>query len=262
MPKEESDLRLVSLAELPDLADRFYPQKQRIWAEFMLHDVYGNRLWHYLTDAFPEYQLYLLNEAGEPVAVGQSMPLQWDGTMAGLPVGWADCMVRGTDNLRDGVTPNTLAALEISIQPEYLGRSLSYRLIAALRELAVERGLQAVIVAVRPSWKDRYPLTPMERYAHWQRPDGAPFDPWLRAHWRSGGEILKTAHPSMVIEGSADEWEAWTGMVFPESGDYVVPGALCPVQIDRVMNIGRYIEPNIWVHHPLTTARLAGPANT
>jgi hypothetical protein len=96
----------------------------------------------------------------------------------------------------------------------------------------------------------------MERYVRWQQADGTPFDPWLRAHWRSGGEILKTAHPSMVIEGSADEWEEWTGMKFPESGDYVVAGALAPIQIDRTMNIGRYVEPNVWVHHSLTTARL------
>ena len=40
------------------------------------------------------------------------------------------------------------------------------------------------------------------------------------------GEILKVAHPSMVVEGSADDWEQWTGMLFPESGDYVVPQLL------------------------------------
>jgi GNAT superfamily N-acetyltransferase len=245
-----------TLRDLPDLAERFYPQKQRIWAEFMLHDVYSNRLWHHLLEDFPEFQLYLLNEENAPVAVGQSMPLYWDGTMKGLPVGWADSMVRGVDGLQGGVTPNTLAALEISIQPEYHGQGISYRMIKLLREKAHEHGFQAVIVAVRPSWKDRYPLTPMERYVRWQQADGTPFDPWLRAHWRSGGEILKTAHPSMVIEGSADEWEEWTGMKFPESGDYVVAGALAPIQIDRTMNIGRYVEPNVWVHHPLTTARL------
>ena len=90
----------------------------------------------------------------------------------------------------------------------------------------------------------------------WQREDGAPFDPWLRAHWRLGAEILKVAHPSMVIEANIDEWEEWTGLQFPESGDYVISGALVPIQIDCEMNLGRYIEPNVWVHHPLTTERL------
>jgi hypothetical protein len=39
-------------------------------------------------------------------------------------------------------------------------------------------------------------------------------------------------------------------MVFPDSGPYVVPGALVPVEIDRVTDQGVYIEPNVWmVHH-------------
>ncbi|MCB0075363.1 MAG: hypothetical protein KDE20_28095, partial [Caldilineaceae bacterium] len=59
------------------------------------------------------------------------------------------------------------------------------------------------------------------------------------------------AHPSMVIDGTVDEWEEWTGLRFPASGDYVVPGALVPVHMDRVANLGRYVEPNVWVRHGL-----------
>ena len=99
------------------------------------------------------------------------------------------------------------------------------------------------------------PDTPQSEW-RWQQEDGAPFDPWLRVHWRSGGEFLKVAHPSMLIEESLDDWEEWTGMKFPESGDYVIPDALVPVQIDRQMNVGRYVEPNVWVHHPIATQRL------
>ena len=53
----------------------------------------------------------------------------------------------------------------------------------------------------------------------------------------------------MVISGTVAEWEEWTGMAFPESGDYVVPSALVPVQIDRERDEGRYIEPNVWMRH-------------
>ena len=39
-------------------------------------------------------------------------------------------------------------------------------------------------------------------------------------------------------------------MKFPQTGDYVVPGALVPVQIDRERDQGIYVEPNVWmVHH-------------
>lgn len=46
--------------------------------------------------------------------------------------------------------------------------------------------------------------------------------------------------------------EAWTGLRFPESGAYVVPGALTPVTIDREADRGEYVEPNVWMRHAVT----------
>ena len=40
-------------------------------------------------------------------------------------------------------------------------------------------------------------------------------------------------------------------MRFPESGAYVVPGALQPVVMDLEQNYGVYEEPNVWMHHPV-----------
>jgi GNAT superfamily N-acetyltransferase len=250
---------IVTGSECPEAAEKFYEQKSRIWPEFMRRDKVANKLWHpYLNEIFKDFQLYLLNEHEEPIAVGHSMPLTWDGTVDGLPVGWNDCLTRGAADHKVGRSPNTLAAIEISIQPEFRGQGVSYRMIEALRSLAAQHGFQAVIVAVRPSLKTLYPLTPMERYIKWQREDGAPFDPWLRVHWRVGGELLKVAHPSMNVEGTVDEWESWAGMKFPDSGHYVHPEAIVPIEINREGDIGCYIEPNVWVHHPITTERLGG----
>ena len=102
---------------------------------------------------------------------------------------------------------------------------------------------------VRPSFKDRYPLTPIERYIAWRRDDGLLFDPWLRAHERFGAELIGVAADSLVVECTVAELEEWTGLVFPESGRYVVPGALVPVEIDRERNCGIYREPNVWMRH-------------
>lgn len=256
MKDSENGLTMVTLEEQPGLDDLFFPQKERIWPGFMFYDVYADSRWHYLAEAFAAFQLYLLDGDGQPIAVGQTIPCRWDGTMADLPVGWADSLVRGVAGYEQGQQPNTLVALEIAIQPEYRGQGVSYRMVRGMRALAEKHGLQALIAAVRPSLKEQYPLTPMERYARWRREDGAPFDPWLRVHWRCGAEILKVANPSMVAEAPVYEWEQWTGLAFPESGEYVVPGALAPIHIDREMDVGSYIEPNVWVHHPLTTERL------
>ena len=53
----------------------------------------------------------------------------------------------------------------------------------------------------------------------------------------------------MVVEECIATWEQWTGMRFPESGEYVVPGALSPITIDRARDLGRYEEPNVWIRY-------------
>jgi hypothetical protein len=50
-----------------------------------------------------------------------------------------------------------------------------------------------------------------------------------------------------LIEGSASDWAAWTGMVFPDDGDYVVPGGLVPVELRD--GHGVYREPCVWLSH-------------
>jgi hypothetical protein len=48
-----------------------------------------------------------------------------------------------------------------------------------------------------------------------------------------------------------DEWADWTGLVFPESGAYVIPGGLVPLDVDVEDDTGRYVEPHLWMHYRL-----------
>jgi hypothetical protein len=118
-----------------------------------------------------------------------------------------------------------------------------------MRDIAERNGLESLIAPVRPNWKERYPLAPIERYAAWRRDDGLLFDPWLRVHERLGATILKTEPHSLRITGTVAEWEEWVGLAFPESGDYVFPQGLATLQIDRDEDVGRYWEPNVWMKH-------------
>jgi hypothetical protein len=124
-------------------------------------------------------------------------------------------------------------------------------MIEAMREVALEAGFDDVIACVRPTEKARYPLLPIETYAAWRRDDGLPFDPWLRVHARAGARIVRASPRSMTIAGSIAEWEEWTGMRFPASGQYVVEGALAPVEIDVEADRGVYLDPNVWMVHGL-----------
>ena len=68
-----------------------------------------------------------------------------------------------------------------------------------------------------------------------------------RSGWRTGVDIQEGVRGSIV--GTVADWERWTDMRLPDSGSYVVPGALQPVVIDRLADEGRYEDPNVWMRH-------------
>jgi hypothetical protein len=41
----------------------------------------------------------------------------------------------------------------------------------------------------------------------------------------------------------------WTGLEFPGSGSFVIPGALVQVEVDVSRDEGVYVEPNQWMLH-------------
>jgi GNAT superfamily N-acetyltransferase len=236
---------VVSLADRPDL-DRPL-DLERVWPEFMKHGDVTNLYWDRLYDELPEFQLVLVDdEDGEVLGRGNTIPFQWDGSVSGLPAGVDGVLERAFEA---GGTANTLSALVAIVSPEHQGRGLSAVVIEGMRAAAARHGLGSLVAPVRPTRKELYPLIPLERYAVWRRADGLPFDPWIRLHERIGGEILGVASNSLVVTGPVAEWEEWAGMAFPETGDYVVPGALVPVHIDREADEGRYVEPNLWMRH-------------
>ena len=197
-------VEMITLDESPALAQEMLRLNDEAWPEFMHHDAVARRYWPALTREIGECQFALL-EADEVVAVGHSLPVTWDGTSEGLPETWDAALEQGITGRRQGRRANTLCAMAAIVAREHRGRRLSAEVIGGMKRLAAERGFGALIVPVRPTWKERYPLTPMERYVEWRRPDGAPLDPWLRVHWRLGGEVLRVAHCSMLIEGTVAE---------------------------------------------------------
>ena len=223
------------------------------WPQFMLHDSVSDRYWPELFDRFPEYQFMLAAADSEAVlAVGYSLPLAWDGALDDLPdEGWDWAMTRGMEDYAEGRRPRVQCALAVVVADEYRGRGLSAQAIREMQSIGAGKGLPRLLVPARPTLKSAYPLTPIERYTTWQTPDGLPFDPWLRVHARLGGRIVKPCPRSMKVEAPEAEWEQWTGMRFPESGEYVVPGGLVPVHIDRAADVGTYIEPNVWMCHSI-----------
>ena len=221
----------------------------RIWPEFMLHDPVANNNWGKLFEYFDDFQ-FTLQMDGKPAGGSNGMAVFWDASPEDLPEGgWDWVFEKGIEQHEKGQQPNTAVGLQVNVAPEFRGQGLSTQILKEMKHNARNKGLKRLIIPVRPVWKSRYPLIPIDDYIRWETEEELPYDPWLRTHVRAGGRIIAPCYRSMFINGTIKEWETWTGMKFYQNGLYVVPGALTLVEMDLDSNKGFYVEPNVWVIH-------------
>jgi GNAT superfamily N-acetyltransferase len=226
---------------------------KEVWPEFMLHDPVANENWHELFDRFRDYQLALYDaENGRVAGMANSFPLRWDDPLENLPeAGWDWAFQEAVTNHQNGISPNFHCAIQIVLRHEYQGQGLSRPMVEAVRSVTEVKGLPALIIPLRPSEKPRYPLISLDNYITWKTEDGEAFDPWLRVHMRAGAKIVKVCHESKTIRGTCADWEAWTGMKLPQSGKYIIAGALNPIEMSVERDEGVYVEPNVWIVHEI-----------
>jgi hypothetical protein len=124
-------------------------------------------------------------------------------------------------------------------------------MVKAMRAIGEAKGFKSLVAPVRPNQKSKYPLISIDDYIKWTNDEGLLFDAWLRVHARAGAKLLKPCHAAMNIRGTCAEWQEWTGLKFPQSGSYFIPGALNPMQMDLEKDQGVYVEPNVWMVHEI-----------
>ena len=87
----------------------------------------------------------------------------------------------------------------------------------------------------------------------WRRDDGSLFDPWLRLHERIGARIGPPTHGLIPHRrdgrGNGSPGSGWR---FRNRGDYVFPGGLSPLAVDRAADRATYLEPNVWMIHDVS----------
>lgn len=246
-------MTFITVAEDKTLEDKMEDISKISWPEFMLHASGGAKYWGRLYSDFPEYQFGAFDHSGQLIAAGWSMPLKFEGRPEELPdEGWDWAMTTGFTGLEQGIAPNIQSALAIVVHPNLRGQHLSTAIVEHLKQIGRSKGLVTLIAPVRPNLKASYPLIEMDRYIRWLDSEGLPFDPWMRVHARLGATVVKPCNRAMQIYGTVDQWQSWAGMKFPESGKYVVPGALTPVDVDVDNDRGTYIEPNVWMWHDIS----------
>ena len=240
-------MKIYPLNEKMELINELNEINGKSWAEFLLH--WNCSAWSHLFSTFAEYQVLLLDDNNKLMAYGHTIPIYWDQKLIDIPDNLKILIENGVESINKGINPNILLALAAVVSPEYKNNGLSTEIVKAMKKLSLEKNYASLIVPVRPTLKSKYPLIPIKNYACWKREDGLAFDPWLRVHDKLGGEILKTAEVSMIITGKVKEWEEWSKIKIPESGKYIIEGALNPVEIDCEKDIGTYTDPCIWVKY-------------
>jgi GNAT superfamily N-acetyltransferase len=239
---------IVTTADRADLEDEARSAFREKWPEFIFHDAVARTYMARVGEFFPRYDILVL-DGGRVVAGGWGVPFAWDGTVGDLPEGYDGALARAVEGREAGVAPTAFSFMAAAVAKSHDKQGLATVALEELTRRAAEDGIGHVLAPLRPTLKHRYPTWPMAEFASWVRADGLSIDPWIRTHQRMGARILAAAPRSMVIEGTVPEWQDWTGMVFPATGDYVVPEALGLVHIDREADLGRYEEENLWVQH-------------
>jgi hypothetical protein len=243
-------LEVFTAEERPDLwetarAERIF---EALWPEYNLH---GTHAAAYFGDLFPRFAhlqaLFVDRRCGELIARARTIPFRWDRTLADLPTGIDAVGLRAVQDTR---APTALSALAAEVRVEYQRSGLSALVLATMAALARRAGLAPLVAPVRPSWKDRFPLTAIEDYAYWNRRDGLAFDPWIRVHVRLGAPILRPETRSMEFTARVVDWINWTGVPIHGDGHYLFPGGLAPLTVHG--DIARYWEPNVWMLHEVS----------
>lgn len=241
------DFQVNTLKDRPDLLGKLQKLNRKSWPDFIIYgDTYS---WDRLYTELSDFLLLVTNKNYLLIGGGFTVPVLWNGKLDDLPSSIAKIIANGIESKR--ASANTLIAIAALVDKRFRGENISAEILKQIKSLAIHRRFQNLIIPVRPIWKTRYPLQSIESNSKWRNKDGLFYDPWLRTHQRLGATVMKCVDSTLEIRGTIGDWEKWTGMVFPESGEYVVKDALQPVQIDVESNVGVYHEPNVWMQHSL-----------
>ena len=241
------DFQVHTLKDRPDLLGKLQKLNRKSWPDFIIYgDTYS---WDRLYTELSDFLLLLTNNNDLLIGGGFTVPVVWNQKLDDLPSSIEKIIVNGLESKRESA--NTLIAIAALVDKRFRGKGISAEIVKQIKSLAIKCKFKNLIIPVRPTLKTLYPLQGIESYSKWRNKDGLFYDSWLRTHQRLGATVMKCVDSTLEIKGTIGDWEKWTGMVFPESGEYVVKGALQPVQIDVESNVGVYNEPNVWMRHPL-----------
>lgn len=248
-------MSMFTLSQRPDLAARMDALHGDVWSSYFEGDAVQRAYWHRIAGEFSASQFGLVDEDDTLLAVGNAVPIYWDGTHEGLPEGWDTGLEEAFSLARDGRPANTLFVLAGVVDSSARGRGLSRLVLKAFERLASASNLERLLIPVRPTHKAEHRDMPIADYANFRRPDGMLVDAWLRVHERCGARCLGTAPRSQRVTATFDQWEQWTGVRPKVTGPFATQGCLSTPTADLDAGTVEYFDPAVWMEHTVGATR-------
>src|SRR3546814_6942905 len=95
--------------------------------------------------------------------------------------------------------PNVLCGIAISVSSTWRGKGIARIMIEAMRDLCVEKGLQRLILPVRPSGKHRFPKVAIDDYIGWTDDKGRIFDPRSEEHTSELQSLMRNSYAVLCL---------------------------------------------------------------
>lgn len=122
------------------------------------------------------------------------------------------------------VEPNCLCLLAATVNPSARRLGFPRILIERAKQAARKLGFSTMIAPVRPTLKNDFPDLDLTDYIAKRNADGEVYDPWIRLHVKSGGEIVNICPDSVRIEATLGKWREWTALPLTTGGSHTIPG--------------------------------------
>lgn len=208
---------------------------------------------NYYNECLLNYRIVMTNKSGDVIASAKTLPyrVNEDKLTEELPDDLLDLFLEGIKQHQKEEDPNSIIVFSITVDNRYQGKGISSKMIKEIKNICKQDMFKNMLLPVRPTLKHKYPLTDMDSYQQWKNEENSLFDPWIRTHVKNGGKILRIAKGAQKFTGTVEDWQEWTGMIFPETGRYIIDGALSPLEIDISKDIGNLVEDNIWIKYDI-----------
>ena len=244
-------LIIKSFADDPALKARVGELEDDSFPAFLNEEPTWQRTQDDILTVFDKYHFFVLDEeTDKAAAVSVNVPLAWDGESGSLP-GYNELLELCLKQNQEGQKPSALVGILGAVSPDFRGQGVSELFNDGAAQLLQRYGIGSYLSPVRPSNKQLYPNYTMEEFLSWRTADGGLVDPWLNHFKGMGATDLGIAHDAITLSAPIAQWTEWTGMQFPVTGEYVIPGGHRMLQVDVDTGIAKYGEDHLWFDIPL-----------